>query len=88
MQFDQNIISMKAQQIQEDDPPAIKIAKKNDEFMLSFFPIFMVFVLNIVTGTSKAFSLVDYLFTLAAVLLFNVLKVHRSSNSVYLNVML
>lgn len=37
----------------------------------------MVFILNIVTGTSKAFCFVDCFFTIFVVLLFNVLKVHR-----------
>lgn len=89
MAFDQNVISMKAQKIEEDDPTGIKIVKKTEEFEGAYFPLLILFCLNIITGTSKAFSFVNYLFTLIAVILFNVLKAHRQCcNHICVNVVL
>lgn len=68
---------MKAQKIEEDDPPGIKMMKKTEEFEVAYFPLLILFCLNIITGTSKAFSFVNYLFTLIAVFLLNVLQVHK-----------
>lgn len=58
---------------------AVKIIKKTTDLQYIFFPMFLIFTLNIVTGTSKAFSLVNYFFTTIAVFLFNVLKLHKGS---------
>jgi hypothetical protein len=44
---------------------------------MRYFPLFIVIPLNILTGTSKAFSLVFYFFILIVVLLFNIAKIHR-----------
>lgn len=44
---------------------------------MNFFPLLIVVPLNILTGTSKAFCLVFYLFTLAVVIVFNVFEIHR-----------
>lgn len=54
---------------------------------MSYFPIFIVFFLNILSGTSKAFCFVDFFFTLLVVIFFNVLKVHRQCmNSIVANI--
>lgn len=44
---------------------------------MNFFPLLIVVPLNILTGTSKAFCFVFYLFTLVVVILFNVFQIHR-----------
>jgi hypothetical protein len=63
--------------VKEDDPTIVKIIKKYNEFMFNYFALMIVVPLNILTGTSKAFSFVFYFFILAVVLLFNVFQVHR-----------
>ena len=80
---------MKATKIDEDDPVPIKIVKKNEEFETFYFPILSIFILNILTGTCKAFCFIDFLATLIVVLFFNVLKVHRSCmNHIFANILL
>ena len=65
------------------------MAKKNDEFELIYFPLLMIFIFNIVTGTSKAFAFVDFMFNIFVVLLFNIAKLHRKcANSACLNVVM
>lgn len=44
---------------------------------MNFFPLLIVVPLNILTGTSKDFCFVFYLFILLVVILFNVFEVHR-----------
>jgi hypothetical protein len=44
---------------------------------MNYFPLLIIVPLNILTGTSKAFSLVFYLFILAVVIVFNVFGLHR-----------
>lgn len=51
--------------------------KRVNEFKMSYFSMLIIIPLNILTGTSKAFSLVFYLFILAVVLIINVAKLHR-----------
>jgi hypothetical protein len=46
-----------------------------------YFPLLCLFPLTVLTGTCKAFSLVNYIFALAAVLMFNVGKIHLSWSS-------
>ena len=80
---------MKATQVEEEDSVPVKIAKKNDEFEVFYFPILTVFIMNIVTGTSKAFCFIDFFATILIVLFFNVLKVHRQcSNHVFINALM
>ena len=45
--------------------------------MFNYFALLIVVPLNILTGTSKAFSFVFYFFVLAVVLIFNVIQLHR-----------
>ena len=77
MAFDAKAKEGTDQKVAEEDPKVIKFVKKNDEFELTYFPILIIFCLNVITGTSKAFSLINFLFTLTIVFLFNILKVHR-----------
>jgi len=80
---------MKSTKVEEDDPVPVKIAKKNEEFEVFYFPILIVFVLNILTGTSKAFCFIDFMATIIVVLLFNVAQIHRSClNHMCANVLL
>jgi hypothetical protein len=68
---------MKSNIVAEDDPTVIKMVKKVGEFQLLYFPLLTIFPLNICTGTSKAFAMVDLFFVLIAVILFNMAKLHR-----------
>lgn len=45
--------------------------------MVLYNPLLMVFVLNIVTGTSRAFCLAVFMISASSALLFNVYKIHR-----------
>lgn len=64
--------------VAEDDPPVLKLGSKIEEFQFFFFPLLILFPLNLVTGTAFAFLIVDFFFIMAAVILFNLLKVHLS----------
>lgn len=44
---------------------------------MNYFPLLILVPLNILTGTSKAFSFVFYFFILVVVILFNVFELHR-----------
>jgi hypothetical protein len=48
---------------------------------MEYFPVLITFPLNILTGTSKAWQMVDFFFMVIVILLFNVFKVHRSCMS-------
>ena len=80
---------MKATKVDEDDPVPVLLAKKNEEFETFYFPILIVFILNILTGTSKAFCFIDFFATIIVVLLFNVGKLHRKCmNHICANILL
>jgi hypothetical protein len=69
-------MAKKAPVVAEDDPMGIKLAKKVEEFEISYFPLLILFPLNLITGTAYAFLIVDFFFTMAALVLFNLMKLH------------
>ena len=52
----------------------VKRTKYSELFLLSML---LIVPLNMLTGTSKAFLLVNFLFILLVVILFNIIQVHR-----------
>jgi hypothetical protein len=63
--------------IEESDTTIIKVIKKFHDLQTLYFPLLIVFPLNLVTGTSKAFQMVDFFFVSITMILFNVLKIHH-----------
>ena len=74
--------------VAEDDPPVIKLARKIEEVQFILFPIMIVFPLNLITGTAYAFLIVDFFFVIIPLILFNVLKLHKTFESKCLRVVL
>lgn len=70
--------AIEATRIKEEDTTIEKAVKIINELKLTFFPFLIVVPLNILTGTSKAFSFVFYIFILVALGLINLGKFHRS----------
>lgn len=64
--------------VADDDPPVLKLGSKVEEFQYFIFPLLILFPLNLNTGTAFAFLIVDFFFIMAAIILFNLMKVHLS----------
>ena len=75
-QFDHAAIE--ATRIKEEDTTLEKAVKKINELKLTFFPFLIVAPLNILTGTSKAFSFVFFFFILIVLAVVNLGKFHRN----------
>ena len=45
---------------------------------MSYFPLLILFPLNLITGTAYAFLIVNFFFLMIPLVLFNLLKLHRS----------
>jgi len=65
-------------EVEDSDEGIIKVIKRFHDLELNYFSILIVFPLNIVTGTSKVFQMVDFFIIIICIVLFNIAKIHQS----------
>lgn len=56
------------------------MVKKTRHTSLFFLPLLLIIPLNMLSGTSKAFLMVNFFFILICLVLFNIIRVHRKAD--------
>lgn len=86
LDFDE--LAKKAPVVAEDDPLTIKLVKKLEELEMTYFPLLILFPLNLITGTAYAFLIVNFFFLVVPLVLFNLLKLHHCTENKCIRVVL